>query len=151
MTAIKAASTDRRRQLAAIHAMAKELALTDDCYRARVSTASAGRTQSAGDLTDAERAALIKALRGLGAGKKAPYRQTPQMAMIRGLWIELAELGAVRDRSERALASFVRRQTRIELGRLDPRAAEQVIEALKSWRDRVTDAAGDGAEAGDAG
>ena len=128
---------DRNRQLAAIHAMAKELALTEDSYRARVSAASGGRTGSAGELSGTERADLIKTLKGLGAGKKGRYRETPQVKMIRALWLELADLAAVQERSEAAIAAFVRRQTGQDLGRLSAAAAGQVIEALKSWRQRL--------------
>ena len=63
---------------------------------------------------------------------------TPQMAMIRGLWLGLAQLdGGVADRSEAALGDFVRRQTGQNIGRLNAASASCVIEGLKQWRDRL--------------
>lgn len=88
---------------------------------------------------------VLDALHDAGAPKKAPasrFADTAQMRMIRGLWIELAELGAVSDASEKALGAFVKRQTGQELGRLNARASAQVIEALKGWRGRAGAGAG---------
>ena len=63
-----------------------------------------------------------------------------QSKMIRGIWIELHHLGAVRDSSETALASYVKRMTRVSaLQWLDVKQAQLVIEALKKWRQRVED------------
>ncbi len=60
--------------------------------------------------------------------------------MIRGIWIELHEIGAVRDPSEKALASYVKRMTTVAaLQWLDVKQAQLVIEALKKWRKRVED------------
>ncbi|MBW4056961.1 MAG: regulatory protein GemA [Proteobacteria bacterium] len=63
-----------------------------------------------------------------------------QSRMIRGIWIELHEIGAVRDPSEKALASYVKRMTTVAaLQWLDVKQAQLVIEALKKWRKRVED------------
>ncbi len=86
---------------------------------------------------------VLDALHAAGAPRLVPqpagrprYADTPQMAMIRGLWLELADLGSVKDRSETALAAFVRRQTGQDCGRLPAATANKVIEALKCWRGR---------------
>jgi phage gp16-like protein len=83
---------------------------------------------------------VLDALHAAGAPKKAQasrFAATSQMRMIRGLWIELADLGQVQDRSESALSAFVTRQTGQDLGRLNAQASARVIEALKSWRGRA--------------
>ncbi|MCQ8182218.1 regulatory protein GemA, partial [Methylomonas sp. SURF-1] len=65
-----------------------------------------------------------------------------QSKMIRGLWIELHQLGEVRDPSEAALAKWVSGQVKSSKGAealqwLDGHQAGRVIEQLKKWRDRV--------------
>lgn len=94
------------------------------------------------DMTGPQLGRVLDVLHSRGAPRlerpRSRYADTTQMRMIRGLWLELADLGVVRDRSEAALGTFVQRQTRQDFGRLDPQAAEQVIEALKRWRSRQT-------------
>lgn len=78
------------------------------------------------------------------AGRAAPrtagrfVEGDQQIKMIRGLWIELAQMRAVRDSSEEALQAFVRRMTSVDsLAWLNGNQANRVIEALKSWRTRA--------------
>lgn len=60
-----------------------------------------------------------------------------QSKMIRGLWLELADMGVVKNKAESALAAFVKRMTHVEaLQWLSGKQASQVIEHLKQWRDR---------------
>lgn len=73
---------------------------------------------------------------GRGAGTDA-LDQREQARMARGLWIELAEVGAVHDGSEAALGAFVKRQTRKPLRFCTPADLNKVVEALKGWRDRA--------------
>ena len=72
------------------------------------------------EMTGPQLGRVLDALHASGAPRKAParYTATPQMKMIRGLWLELADLGAVQDRSESALSAFVKRQARQDFGRL---------------------------------
>ena len=93
---------------------------------------------------------VLDALHAAGAPRRVPqpagrprYAATSQMAMIRGLWLALADLGAVQDRSESALNAFVKRQTRQDFGRLDATAAKKTIEALKAMRSRAQARAAD--------
>ncbi|SMH62859.1 regulatory protein GemA [Azospirillum agricola] len=116
----------------------------DDVWRPWLAHVTGGTT-STRSMTETQLRAVVDALHGAGAPRKAPaaigrrrYTDTAQMAMIRGLWLELADLGAVRDRSEAALAAFVKRQTRQDVGWLSPQVAVRVVEALKSWRTRAT-------------
>ena len=82
---------------------------------------------------------VLDALHGAGAPRLERGRRgvrqlaEPQQRMIRGLWIELHRLGAIRDGSEMALASFIKRQTGVEaLQWLEPHESAPVVEALKS-------------------
>lgn len=142
-------AADRRRrnaEIAKIKIGAKALALVDDTYRAVLQRE--GGAESAKDLTAAGRRRVLEHFKKLGAyGKEALQRPTyssPQARMIRGLWIELADAGVVRNRSDRALDAFARR---VLAGRpnapesvrwlSDPDLAGPVIEALKAMRDRA--------------
>lgn len=123
----------------------------DDDWRDFLEKAAGGRSLKA--MTGPQLGRVLDALHAAGAPRLAPqpagrsrYAASRQMAMIRGLWLELADLGVVQDRSESALSAFVKRQTRQDFGRLDQQAAERVIEALKSWRARTL-AKADGASA----
>jgi hypothetical protein len=124
----------RRRQLAAIHAIAKNRGLPEDVYRAMVERISRRRTSSAGELSAAERHRLLDELNG-GAAKTAVK---PQTRKIRALWSSLWALGAVEDESLSAIDAFVARQTGVDSARwLPAEAANQTIEALKDWCARL--------------
>ncbi|HRJ61021.1 MAG TPA: regulatory protein GemA, partial [Azospirillaceae bacterium] len=157
----------RQRDIRAIHAMRRELALAEDSYRAIIARMTAGRVGSSADMTPDERRRLLDELRRLGAGKKTaprktanrrdgpltpapspargegrnrPFRpaNTKQQAMIRGLWLELAALGAFKDASEAALADYVRRQAKVDaLQFVSADMAQSVIGGLKGWLARV--------------
>lgn len=141
---MSAAPDLRARQLRAIHAMRREIALADDSYRAIVRRMCNGRTDSSKDLTDRERTALCQELQRLGAGRKMaaaakprsapPARLAPQVGKLRALWLSLWQLGVVRDPSDRAIESFMRRQTGIAAwGWTNAAHLARAIEALKDW------------------
>lgn len=145
----------RTAALAKIHIARKELAMEDEDYRAllqRVAGVASSRDLDAGGLDR-----VLAELRRLGfkpkpgaqAGKAGqPPRKLAddaQSRMMRGLWIELHDLGYVRDPSEAALAHFAKRMTRSTtphqagvdaLQWLSGEQAEKLIEELKKWRDR---------------
>jgi phage gp16-like protein len=154
-TARKASDRFRGDELAKIHIARKDLALTEEIYRDIIREASGGKTESSGELNWRGRRAVLERFRELGwkprhAGKKAgqrpsrPLADYPEAKMIRGLWIELHQLHqagaakAVRDSSEKALNSFVKRMTGIDdLHWLQRRGrVDHIIEALKAWVDR---------------
>jgi len=90
-----------------------------------------------GRVMDALHAAGAPRRPGAGAAAKS-LADSPQARMARGLWIELADAGAVRDRSEKALASFCRRVTGVDrLEWLRAEQANKLVEALKDWRKRA--------------
>lgn len=147
MTPARAPDPRRRAELAKIHLAKKQLALTEDDYRAAVARMSHGRTTTAAELTAGERAALLEHFRAAGfkgarGGKRvkgrpdaAGYR--PQVAKARALWRSLWQLGAMRDGTDRALDAFAKRQTGVErLAWCKPHQLNAVIEALKDWSRR---------------
>ena len=145
----KAADESRRKRLIKlIHVARRELAMQDEDYRAMLSgmTALGGKTSSA-DLGIKGLEIVLRALKDRGFKVRAkPGKAKPasrkladdsQSRLIRSLWIQLHEAGAVRDSSESALASYVRRVTSVDdLAWLNTRQASSVIEQLKSWLHR---------------
>lgn len=130
----------KRKLIQAIQACRRQVAGLDDdpTWRAFVGRATGGET-SLRAMTGPELGKVLDALHASGAPRtgRAAYA-TKQARMARGLWIELAELGVVENRSDQALDAFVQRQTGIDAARwlTDPREAGKVIEALKAMRKR---------------
>jgi phage gp16-like protein len=141
----------RRTELKLIHAGARKLALTDDSYRGFLRQLTG--KESSGEMTGTERSRVIDRLRELGAlEERQAYRASVgggQAGMVRGMWAELRQLGALKDPSDGALDVFVRRQTRGNVGATrflrEPHQAQPVIQALKDWIARVKAAQGDAA------
>jgi phage gp16-like protein len=131
-------SEKRRKDLAAMHAIQKALGMDDDSAMALKLNKTG--VSSAGDMTAAQRAkylgALRSAQRAMGGTQPAsrPQAQDPQSRKIRALWLALADAGKVRDRSEAALAAYVQRQTGVgALQWLSVGKGSAVIESLKQW------------------
>jgi phage gp16-like protein len=133
----------RNKLIAKIKIAQKQIGLSDDDYRAML--AERYGVESSTRLTGAQLGNLIQHMERLGfmprpsikamARKLADDRQS---RMIRGIWIELHQLGVVRNASERALAAYIKRQTGVErLEWLTMAQASNVIESLKAWRDRL--------------
>ena len=137
------ASDIRRRELAQIHVAKTQLGLDDDTYRAMLWTVA--RVKSAADLDWAGRKKVIDHLKARGfkvrPAKKSGARRLAsdaQSRMARGLWIELHQVGAVGDPSEKALGAYVKRMTRVDsLEWLSGTQLQTVIESLKNWRQRL--------------
>jgi phage gp16-like protein len=141
-----------RNQIIKIHALKGSLKLDDDTYRdilngygVKTSTklTIVKADQLIDDLVKKATAAGVWETRKPAAKAKTTRKlaDDAQSKMIRGIWIELHEMGAVRDPSEKALSSYVRRMTGMSaLQWLDVKQAQTVIEALKKWRKRVEDA-----------
>lgn len=133
----KAAVARRKRELGAIHVAKARLGMGDAEYRLLLRRVTG--KGSAAELGGAERHKVLEEMRRLGWPEpRRPRRlDEPQLRMIRGLWIELADRGVVRDRTDKALDAFVKRQTGIDrLAWLNPDKANAVIEALKAWAAR---------------
>lgn len=93
------------------------------------------------EMTGPEMGRVVDALHDAGAPRRdardfSGKRRagSDQARMIRGLWIELHQLGAVHDPSEEAINAFVMRQTGCDaMEWIDSLNANRVIEALKAW------------------
>jgi len=131
----------RRKALAKIHIAKKELKLSDDAYRDVIGSVVPGR-DSAADLTDHQLHELLNRLHELGWRPGLRRRETrpspPMVWKAHGLWLELHEMGSVRNPGWTALARFCKRMTGVQdLRQLDGHQGTVVIEALKSWLHRA--------------
>lgn len=137
--------THRNNQLAMIHIACNQLSLDEETYRSIIRMMSNGRTDSSAQLDYAERNKLLEHFKSRGFktapaknAKTRPLATDDQSKKIRALWLELHSFGAVRNSSEAALATYVKRQTGVNaLQWLNTQQASQVIEALKKWVARV--------------
>lgn len=134
---------DKKQQLIRlIHVAKSKLALDDDTYRAMLMRI--GGKKSSAEMSVPKLLLVLEHLKesGFKVSSKTPNRpmaNDPQSKMIRGLWLQLAKMGVVRNSSEAALAAFVERMTKVSaLQWLSTPQASQVIEHLKEWRQRVT-------------
>jgi len=130
--------------LAKIHIAKKELAMDDDTYRALLMRVA--EVSSSKDLTAASASKVLAEFARLGWKPKAkkavtrPPEDSAQLKMIRGLWIELHQMGKVEDPSESALAAWCKRMMRVDAPQwLTKAQASKLIEALKKWRDRPSE------------
>lgn len=141
----------RLRLIKLIHVARRELSMADESYRAMLANLPAlgGKTSSA-DLSIQGLELVLEQLKAKGFKIKPKPRSTSrkrqerpladdrQSRLIRHLWLDLHKHGAVRDPSERALASFVCRMAKISaLQWLSTDQASKIIEHLKKWRDRT--------------
>ena len=131
----KGKSDSRSRLIGAIRAAAARKGMSDEHRRDLIERVTGKR--SAGDLRLPELGRVLDEMnRDWRAADSGEHRS--HIGKVKALWWTLYWLGEVDDQSERAIASFVRRQTGIEALRfLDHRTAASVIEALKSWAERA--------------
>lgn len=124
-----------------IHVAKRELKMDDDTYRSILS--KIGNRLSAKEMSVSELDRVLEHLKQAGFKVRPkqgtiPLATDPQSKMIRGLWLELADMAVVNDRSENALRNFVVRLTRVDsLQWLTAPQASRVIEHLKKWKTRV--------------
>jgi phage gp16-like protein len=130
---------DRNRELAAIHVGKKKLALEDDEYRELLFQETGKR--SARDLDFAGRQRVLDRFRALGFTPPVRRRNpsaNKQHSKIRFLWRDLYRAGGIRNNSDKALDSYVKRMTGKDALRfIDDGEAWRVIEALKLWLARA--------------
>lgn len=140
----------RQNHLAAIHMAQKALGLSSD-DAAALKLAVTGQASSA-TMTAAQRAHYLAHLSGL-QGRPAPSarrsvaarspddEQDARWGKARALWHALHLAGAVRVDTDAALMTYVTRQTKVSAWRfLNGYQVNSVIEALKNWHARVTQA-----------
>jgi hypothetical protein len=125
----------RNSELAQIHMAVAALKWSDEDYRA-ILFAKTGK-RSAGDLDGTGRKRFIEHLKACGwtgSTKPAGPRYSKQQWHALMLWRDLGKAGALTDRSDAALNTFIQGQCGInELRFLGTSQASLVIEALKSW------------------
>ena len=137
-----AASLDKASpaQIGAIHALAKKAGMDEDTRRDFLERETGLRSCAA--LSRSQAIAVIDGLRkivdGAPAGKAkgaVAGLDTPVARKLRALWIAAYDLGLVRERSDRAMLSFLERQTGVSHTRFlsSPGEGAPAIEALKSW------------------
>lgn len=126
--------------LRTIHVGVRQLGLDDAVKRALYERVT-GKT-SAADMTEAERRAVVAELErqgfdrsSRGAGKRRKPLSGPYAKKLQALWIAAWNLGLVRNRDDKALLAFVKRQTGLDHTRFLHHAddAAKAIEALKGW------------------
>ncbi|MEI7150835.1 gp16 family protein [Pectobacterium carotovorum] len=127
-----------------IHIAKRDLQLDDDTYRQLLITVTS--KSSTRDMAVPQLDTVLNAMKKRGfkikAAKKAsstrPLDDSPQSRKIRSLWLEMADAGIIRDRSEVALARWVKRETGVDsLQWLNSEQASVIIEKLKQWQRRV--------------
>lgn len=122
------------KQMAMIHVAKKQLALSDESYRAILMRVT-GRASSK-DCTPAELETLVAEFKRLGWTSKArpnAYSDRPYVRKVYALWKEAGVVGAVQNASKPALRAFTERQTGKEAVEfLTPAEANSVSEALKA-------------------
>jgi phage gp16-like protein len=129
------------RQIGAIHAIAAKIGLDEDTRRDLIERETGKRSSK--DLSWAEAGRIIEHLKGLAPvrtkAKGAVDLTGHYAAKLRALWISGWHLGIVRDRTDKALLSFVERQTGLSHVRFlhDPADANKAIEGLKAWLARA--------------
>ncbi|MBN9333882.1 MAG: regulatory protein GemA [Devosia sp.] len=129
-----------RKSIAAIHVAKKELGLDDDTYRAALLQVT-GKASSS-DMTEKERQTVLEHFRSKGFKASSTGRRKPLEGRfapkLQALWIAGWNLGLVRDRDDRALIAFVKRQTGIDHVRFlrHGQDAVKAIEGLKGWLER---------------
>ena len=135
------AAARRAHTIQLIHVAKRDLALDDDTYRAILRRV--GSADSCSEMNTSSLISVLDYMKENGFQVKPKQRQIRTLAAddqskkIRSLWLQMADAGVVRDRSEKALATFVNRLTgRDALQWLDSKQANVVIEALKKWQAR---------------
>ena len=146
----------RQSELAKIHIAKKDLGMEDDAYRAML--LDVAKVESSSKLDFHGRHAVLNRMKELGwkpkRKKVGPKSRQPQKTKveflgntiemqrsrkslgdkIRALWIELYDLGIVKNKSEAALMAYVKRMTqgKFEAPQFcDTPEAVMIIEALK--------------------
>lgn len=127
---------------ARIHMLKSRAGLDDAAYRDLLEAAT-GQRSSKG-LDRAQELRVIEQLEGLSKGAPArpgsAQRATgPFAGKLQALWMALHDLGKVDDRSDKAMMTFVERQTGLSHARflIDPADARKAIEALKAMARRA--------------
>ncbi|SSZ39306.1 regulatory protein GemA [Bartonella grahamii] len=122
--------------LAVLHMGKRALGLDDETYRALLYRLTG--KQSAKDLDFLEKRLVVAEMKACGFEPNVKRLEGKYAKKLQALWIAGWNLGIIRDRSDKALLAFVKRQTGIDHIRFlrDSDDACRAIEALKGWLQR---------------
>jgi phage gp16-like protein len=140
--------TQRARLVKLIHVARRELGMDEDTYRLMLR--NVGGTDSTTSMEPRQLKAVVDHLKTRGfkvraaakpgvkptAGRRPDRRQdsSESARKVRALWLFLAELGALRDPSERALAAYCKRIAKVDdLHWAGHDEMQLLIETLKKW------------------
>lgn len=125
-----------------IHIAKSQLNLDDDTYRHLLLNIT--KKTSTKDMTVWELEKILNHLKSKGFKVKSSKKTgkitatEPVHKKIRSLWLELADAGEIKNRSEKAINSYVKRITGVEvMDWITQKQAMVVIESLKIWLERV--------------
>lgn len=137
-------TANRNAMIGKIHVAKKQLAMTDDSYRAmlkRLTGKDSSKALSLAQLHDVLTEFERFGFKGTG-GKRSgsrPKADTAQASMIRALWLDLYHLGEAQDPSEEAIARFAGRTCKglRALQWMNTTQADAIIRALRGWLQRI--------------
>lgn len=127
-----------------IHVAKKQLALTDESYRDLLRRKTG--KDSCTTMNEVELETVFAEFKRLGfkvtkPAKKAGRRKladSPQAKMIRGMWLELHQMGVVKKPSEDALAAYAKRITGVDdLHWIEGKDADKLINTMRRWKERI--------------
>ncbi|SCC07517.1 gp16 family protein [Gilliamella intestini] len=125
-----------------IHIAKSQLNLDDDTYRHLLLNIT--KKTSTKDMTVWELEKILNNFKSKGFKVKSSKKTgkitatEPVHKKIRSLWLALADAGEIKNRSEKAINSYVKRITGVEvMDWLTKKQARVVIESLKSWQARI--------------
>lgn len=130
-----------------VHVQKRNMALEDDIYRAVLERAAGIKTCAGATIEQLQ--AVIDEMQRMQPRHRGPSRpqrvrsqpsdkQVAQYNRLRALWISLYALDVVRDRTDDALASWIKRQTGIDAVRWAAATdLSRAIDALRAWAERV--------------
>lgn len=150
---METAKQKKQRLIRLVHVAKTQLMMNDSDYRKLLANISLGKTSST-LLSIDELELVIRALKARGFQVTSKHQlkmgvpdlvvhsgsmeREAQIKKIRALWLELHQLGVVKDPSELSLAKFVKKMTGVDCHVwLNLEKASNVIEHLKKWRVRV--------------
>lgn len=143
----KRTALNRPKLIQLIHIGKSKLCLDDDTYRSLLVGMTGKDSTKAMNIYELNK--VLARLKQLGfvvthkkkdpkhIDDKASLYIERQIKLIRHLWLDLHALGAVRNGSEEALASYIKNQTQTAIETLDSEQASNIIERLKNWRKRL--------------
>jgi phage gp16-like protein len=147
----------RNKLIAKIHVAKKQLGLNEDEYRGIIQGVTNGESESCKDCNEAQLEQIMSRMTEWGfkpvvtapaEGSKPKVKLSPvtrgkpdptQVDKIRAVWIDLANKGIIRNRSDDAIQSFAKRLTHVDrLEWLTTKQCQTVLAALKAMEQKAT-------------